>query len=327
MAKAAATAPAKGKKSVVRADFTGVDSGGITVPEGEYIVKVKTVKLDESDAGNDYLAWELKVRDGKHVNKTLYHNTSLSTQSLWATKRWLETLGVEVPDGELEMDLAEYVDMEIGVIIEHDTWKGRVKARIVDCFPAEGEGSAAEGDEGTTEVTEEEVNEMDKSELKALVKERGLDVELVGSLSAQRKLVIEALGEATDEPAADEAAELPTAEEIGEMGKAALAKLVEEHELDVELTGATSAQRRQVIKALADKAKEKPAAATTKAAGKKGKAKVKASEVTAADEAELTEIIEKYELDVDLDAFATLRKKRGAVTEALEGIELLEDDE
>lgn len=70
------------------------------------------------------------------------------------------------------------------------------------------------------------------------------------------------------------------------------------------------------------------------AKGKKGKKKkeeeelekLTAEEVQGMDEDELGEVIEKYELDVDLDDFKTLKKKANAVIDALEAAEMIEED-
>ena len=68
--------------------------------------------------------------------------------------------------------------------------------------------------------------------------------------------------------------------------------------------------------------------------GKKGKKKkdeeelekLTAEEVQGMDEDELGEVVEKYELDVDLDDFKTLKKKANAVIDALEAAEMIEED-
>lgn len=64
----------------------------------------------------------------------------------------------------------------------------------------------------------------------------------------------------------------------------------------------------------------------SKGKGKKGKAeKVSAEKVAELDEDELGELNEKHDLEVDLDDYSTLRKKRAAVVAALEEKDLLED--
>ena len=277
MARGATRAAATKKSKVVRIDFTGVETASV-VPEGEYIVAVKSAKLEESTAGNEYVAWQLTINDGKHQKKTLYQNTSLTQNSLWATKRWLECLGMEVPDGEFDLDLEEPIGTTIGVVVEHEDYKGRTRSRIVDCFPAEdgasGEGADEGGDEGD-----------------------------------------------------DGPGEVPTADDVAEMGKAELRELVEKFELDVELSGTTAAQRRQMIKALADYT---PPKSESKGGGKtttKKKKKLTADEVQEMDDEALEETVETYELDVKLEKLPNMRRKRSAVIDALEEADMLEEED
>lgn len=285
MARTTARATRKAS-NVISIDFSGVETNSV-VPEGEYIVRVVEAKKEDSDKNEQgYIAWNTKIRDGKYAGKTLYNNTSLAPQSLWATKRFIECLGITVPDGEFELDLDEVVDMELGVVVEHEVYKGRTRSRIIDTFPLEGET------EGATE------------------------------------------GEA-----AASGAEFPSKDEIMEMGKADLAELVKEHGLDVELEGTTSAQRRAVLKAIEEagtggdeqeeEAAEESANPTTGKATKKAapkKVTYTPDEVNELDEDGLAEVIEKHELDVDLDEHKTLRRKRSAVIDALEGAELLVEE-
>lgn len=300
MARAAKNTPATKKKNSIRVDFSGVETNSV-LPEGEFIAKVKEVKQEESSTGNDYLAWQLTVVGGKHDGKTLYHNTSLQQQSLWATKRWLECLGVDVPDGEFDIDFGELEDMEIGVVIEHETYKGRTRSRVVDSFPAEDAPEADKDDE-----------DDDKKS-----KKKGDDKK------SKKK----------------DADDLPSDEDVEGMGKAELRSLIDEHELDVEAGGTTSAMRRAVIKALAakrdgDEEEEKEEKSSKKRRGgkddddkkssKKVK-KVKAETVEEADEDDLEALVEKHELDVKLDKLSNLRKKRAAVMDALEEGGLLEE--
>ena len=272
----AATAATKKKSNVIKVNFKGVETTGV-IPDGEYIAAITSVKQEESDEGNPYLAWMLKVVGGKYAGRTLYHNTSLQTQALWSTKRFLECLGLEVPDEELDLDLDEMTDLQVGVVVENSTWKGKLKPKIIDTYPAEEPADGADTADAATGAlpSEEEINEMSKPELAALVDEQGWKIALTGTTAAQRKQVIAAMEEA--------------------------------------------AEVEQEVEAVEEKVKP----------GKKGKVKPKPKvaldTVNESDEGELGELIETYELDVDLDKHATLRRKRAAVVDALEEAEMLEE--
>lgn len=302
--------PAKNtKKSSVKVDFSGVETRSV-LPEGEYITEVTSVKLEESESsGNQYLAWELEVADGKHKGKKLFNNTSLAEQSLWATKGFLESLGVDVEDGEMDLELDEYVGMQVGVVVEHEVYKGKTRSRIVDTYPAEDDGEE-KGDEKSSKSkkadvpTEEEVGEMGKKELKALNDELDLEVDMDGSTSAVRRAVIKAMKAGGHFDGGAEEEEKPR----GRKGKSQKEEEAEEK----------PARGRGKVKD--EENDEKPPAK-----GKGKKVTYAADDINGMDDEELGELIEKHDLDVDLDEHKTMKRKRSAVIDALEAAELLAD--
>lgn len=123
------------RSSTIQLDLSGVEAR-VLVPEDEYLVKVHEVTEQEGDKA-PYLAWQFKIADGKYEGQTLYNNTSLSEQSLWNLRALLEALGVEIPEETFDLDLEEMKDLELMVAVEHETYEGKKKARIVDFWPAE----------------------------------------------------------------------------------------------------------------------------------------------------------------------------------------------
>ncbi len=126
----------RSKKNIVKVDFTGVEAGG-RVPEGDYIVKVKEVTVEESQSGNPYLKWVLEVADGRHSGKKLYHNTSLQPQALFNLRATLEALGMEVPQRALNLDLDTLIGLSCAVSVETENYQGRDRARVVEVFHVE----------------------------------------------------------------------------------------------------------------------------------------------------------------------------------------------
>lgn len=332
----------KKKSSNPRVNFEGVETISV-VPEGEYITRVGAVKMDESQAGNDYLAWELIITGGKNKGKKLFHNTSLAEQSLWATKKFLENLGVEVEDGEMELELSEYVDMEIGVVVEHETYKGRARSRVVDTFPAEDEGSEKGDDEGGgegTTYTEDQINEMGKKELAALNEEHELEVELEGSTASQRRAMIKALKKADligdgdeDEKPKGKKSKVAEEEDDEKPAKGRKPKKSDEDEED-EKPARKSRRGKKDEEEDEDekpksrrgrKAKDEDEEDEPKSKKSKKSKTYSADEINSMDEEALGEVIETHELDVDLDDHSTMKRKRSAVIDALEGAELLEE--
>jgi len=204
-------------KRGINVDFTGVEAGGVVVPEDDYLVEVEDVEQKTSDnSGNDYLALTLKIVDGDHKGKKLYHNCSLQPQALFNLRGVLEALGFEVPNGPMEFDPADMIGQQCGVTVAHETYEGKKKARPIDFFPAE-EG-AEEGDDSKDsdddtsgeddsgdDVTYADVMEAEKEDLLELASDNGIKLTLKQkkSLDLLRAAVAEGLGLSADEDASD----------------------------------------------------------------------------------------------------------------------------
>ena len=136
----------KAKSTKISVNMAGVEVAKL-VGEGIHKLKVNEVKKEVADSGKDKLEWKFGVTAGPFKNSTLYYNTSLQPQALWNLKGLLEALGVDVPDGVMDLDLKELVDMEVGGQVEHEVYEGKKRARIVDFMPIDevtGEGGEEE---------------------------------------------------------------------------------------------------------------------------------------------------------------------------------------
>jgi hypothetical protein len=146
-------------KKKVTVDFAGVESGGGSraIPDGRYVGEVKKVVQKEGESsGKPYLNWLFNTLRPHHKGAGVYHNTSLQPQALFNLKNLLEAMGVDVDDGEMELALEEYVDMEVGYEIVNEEYQGKQKPQIVAFFPPDEleEGEAEE--EPEKEADEEE---------------------------------------------------------------------------------------------------------------------------------------------------------------------------
>jgi len=215
----------KGKKKgrVITVNFEGVSAGGGSrVPEGDYPVTVDKITEEEGkDSKKPYLLWELKITEGKHKGKKLFHRTSLQPQALFNLRATLEAGGVEVPESVQDIDLDSLDGMEfaVGVIREESDDGERSFSKVVDVFPLdeleegedeeeEGEDEEEEGedeeeedeeeddeDEEDEDEEEQDYSEMDLSELKELAKERGIKVKK----KAKKADLVKALEESDEE--------------------------------------------------------------------------------------------------------------------------------
>lgn len=326
MARKAAAAKANKKTSKISVDFTGVETR-ILLPEGVYNAKVQSVEMEQND-GKPYLKWTFRTidEDPKLNDKPLYNNTSLQPQSLWVLGSLLETLGVDRPDGAMDLDLDELVDLELGLVVEHEEYQGKQRAKVVDFTPAGGSDDDGDvtvdddNDTGNSETyTEEQVLEMDEDELDELVEELGLKVKKSKKLPVYAAAVVTALEGAGLIGEADTGGgEGYTEDEINEMDADELKAVIKEHDLDVKPLAKIAKFRAAVIEALEaeDLIKEDDGGEDEK---------YSEDDVNGMDADELGALVKKHSLDVK--PLAKLSKYRAAVIDALEAEDLISDDE
>lgn len=184
------TAPAK-KSSKVRVNFEGVETR-THIPDDEYRCKVAEVTLEEGQAAQ-YLKWKFELIHDVHGGRMVYTNTSLAPQALWNLRNLLETMGVDTPDSEFDLDLDAYVDLELIVRIENEVYEGKERPKVTDYKSTVAEvtddEAKPEGAEKEEEVEEkeeeetddrpsaEEIREMDEAELKDLIRKHKLNVD------------------------------------------------------------------------------------------------------------------------------------------------------
>lgn len=253
------------KAAGLKIDFSGVESR-VPIPDGDYRCRVAEVTQEEGEKA-DYLKWKFEVNDGsKYQGSPLYNNTSLSPKALWNLKNLLITLGVEVPDDELDIDLEELVDLELMVVVANESYEGKRVPRVVDFYEAEGEAEADEDeDEKPAKKSKKAAADEDEDE-KPAKRGRG----------RPKKEEADDEDEDEDEKPAKRGRGRPPKEEK------------------------TSKKSKKLDP-------------------------VAASEVEDMDEEELAELVEKYDLGVELDEYKSMRRKVAAVIDALEDKELLED--
>lgn len=145
MARASQRRTSKSRKhvTVVEVDFTGVESGGRAISNGWAHGRVKKAEWTEAkESGNQMVKVQWEAKRGKE-KATVYDNLVNTENALWRFKQMLEAVGIEVPDGALDVDVSELVDLECDLLIENEDYEGKDQPRVVDYRPA----GAAEIDE------------------------------------------------------------------------------------------------------------------------------------------------------------------------------------
>jgi hypothetical protein len=123
------------KSHVIEINMENVESSTLFEP-GNYRAEVKGVTEKTSQSGNQMLVWVFKVYDtDSSATCNIYHNTSLQPQALFNLKNVLIALGVDVPNGTMEIDLNDYPGATCGVTLDQETYNQKTKNKITAFFP------------------------------------------------------------------------------------------------------------------------------------------------------------------------------------------------
>lgn len=257
--------PEKKKKKGLKVDFSGTEVR-LLIPEDTYPAKVLKITQEEGNE-HDYLKWVFEIKsDQKGVGgQKVYTNTSLAPQALWNLRNLLETLGVETPDSEFDLNLDEYVGMELMLRVEHEDFEGKMRARVSDYMPleetAESEDDGDEEEETEEEETEEEApppkkpaagKKPDKKPAKKPEPEEEEEVEEEEEEAEEEaeEEVVEEEEETDDEPEEEESEEddgKVTSDEVREMDKAELGDLNKKHSLGLKLKDLPMSKRISMV--------------------------------------------------------------------------------
>lgn len=238
-----------------KVNFKGVETRS-TPPEGDYLLRVAEAKKGKSSSNNEQseFIFEIKKPTENKGNK-LYLYCPHIDNSLWKLASVLAALGVDVPDDEMEIDYDDLIDREMMGVVHHETYNGKKQARLGDWAPADEYKGADDEDDGKKKKKKDK-KAKDEPEEKSSKKDKGKK----------------------DKKSKDEPEEKASKKDKGKKDK---------------------------------KPKVEPI--------------YESDEISDMSAKKLQKVIDKHELDVDLDDYKTDRKKAGAVIDALEGAGLLKE--
>jgi len=110
----------------IQIDFTGASSRPTytPLPEGTYDAKILEVKQAMSKANKPKLTFTFGQVPG-YEKRLFWRDWSLQPQALWNLKQFLTRLGIEVSDGEFEIEPDELVGLPCQLVLSvKDNWKG-----------------------------------------------------------------------------------------------------------------------------------------------------------------------------------------------------------
>lgn len=111
----------------MKIDFTGIETGEFEViPSGVYEANVFEAEVKESQAGNKYIAWKLKIADGDYKGRMLFFNTSLVASALWKLKQTLQAIAPNLNlEGMVDFEISDFIGSPCKAIVMIDTYNGK----------------------------------------------------------------------------------------------------------------------------------------------------------------------------------------------------------
>lgn len=231
------------KSNSIRVDFKGVEGKLSPIPDGEYNAKVVEVTKEDGQAA-EYLKWTFELTDEEFEGRKVFLNTSLAPQALWNLRGLLEAIGVDVPDDELDIDLSDLTDRDIGLLIENETYEGKKRPRVSDYFPLDGESQDEEEEEeeepkskrkARSRDDDEDEEDEPKSKRKSRRSRDDDEEEEDPKRSRRSRDDDEEEEPKSKRKSSKKKAKGPTEDDINEMSEDELEELVEEHELELDL--------------------------------------------------------------------------------------------
>lgn len=313
---------ARRKKTNRTASFEGVGAG---FKEGqEYLVKIKECVVED---GEEHPYYSMKLEGtGEFEGSVMYHNASLNPSALWKTRDVFQAFLGEVPEGEFDID--EFAEEFVGKFAMCSTYKDvyqdKIRIKPEDFWEAEGDlPEEAEGDEV-------DLDEMDDADIKKIGKAMGIK-------SKRASTIRKELEDADPEELEGVLIDLGLIEEGGEKGGDGDEFDLDELEdddikalaeaMDFKVTARSRVNT--LKKKLAEIDEDELAEAweeLQEGSTEGGDGEVTADDIAKMTQDELEELVEEHELEVDLDDYKTLRKKRTAVVDAAEEAGILAED-
>lgn len=245
----------------VKFNVKGVEvrrGGGEPIPKGVYLCTIESCAVTKPQGKDERIEAVYVIKDGDQKGRKLFDYVNLvSEAAAWKVREFLEATGIVSDKKEAgEFDPAKLVGDEINVRVIHQPdnrpeHAGEMQHRVGGIFSPDGEEAEDEDlepeePEGDEEGDEEiDLDEMDRPELKKLIKERELGIVVKQSMSDDdiREAIAEALNddEEPEEPEAEEPEE-PEEDEIDldELDRKELKKLIKDQGLEIKVFQSTS---------------------------------------------------------------------------------------
>lgn len=141
------------------------ESTSARLPEGEYLVKIKSFEKKVSSSQNDMIRVELEVAAGDQKGSVIFDNLVQTERALFRTVQFLRALGKPVPTKRFTFDWSTLIGKVAQVEVQDNESNGRVYTNVSRYFKAEASSvMAARGSEDVQDLEDLEDDSVEPAE-------------------------------------------------------------------------------------------------------------------------------------------------------------------
>lgn len=222
---------ARGKAATkVKLNFKDVETRRNPV-DGDYLLRVVEAKKSISSNKNEQTELVFEVDKGSYKGAKVWLFCPHTDNSLWKLASVLEALGIEVPQDELEIDYEDLVDRKLMGVLTNEEYNGKKRAKLTDWAPAS-EYKGDDEDDKKSKKKKDKGAKEDKDAGKSKKDKKSKD-----EPEEKSKGDDDAKSDKKDKGGKDKKKAKPIFESDDIMGlsEKKLQKVIDEHELDVDL--------------------------------------------------------------------------------------------
>jgi hypothetical protein len=128
-------------------DLSGVpneETPATLIAPGIYEVLVTNAEEGQASTGTPSVELDLEIMSsGDWKGRTQKDWIYITERALWRVRMVLDALQIEVPEGEFDLQPAQLVNRRCEITIDHETYEGKIKARVKRYERVSGEAAVA----------------------------------------------------------------------------------------------------------------------------------------------------------------------------------------
>ena len=111
-------------------DLTGVEVGGLTIPDGVYKVRCVNVEQTVSKGGNPMFVWDFEVSEGPKTGFKSKVFTAITPAAMWKVAETVIALGVGQQGSVVKFKRSDVLNKECGALFETSEYNGQNRSQI-----------------------------------------------------------------------------------------------------------------------------------------------------------------------------------------------------